>query len=102
MLSNGLAPNDHKGFSAGTPVAFSDGAFPRNRMETNMSENKNWKLQPGVNLAPEVVDEVAKIACALKSLSAYTTFALEREDCPEDLRQIVEEGLDAMGRIFQW
>ncbi|HQS81012.1 MAG TPA: hypothetical protein PKV42_01010 [Thiobacillus sp.] len=67
-----------------------------------MSENKNWKLQPGVNLAPEMVDEVAKIACALKSLSAYTTFALEREDCPEDLRKIVEEGLDAMGRIFQW
>jgi hypothetical protein len=67
-----------------------------------MSEDKNWKLQPGVNMAPEVVDEVAKIACALKSLSAYTTFVVEREDCPEDLQQIVEEGLDAMARIFQW
>lgn len=67
-----------------------------------MIEKKNWKLQPGVNLTPEVVDEVAKIACALKSLSAYTTFALEREDCPEDLQKIVEEGLEAMARIFQW
>ena len=67
-----------------------------------MIEEKNWKLQPGVNLTPEVVDEVAKIACALKSLSAYTTFALEREDCPEDLQKIVEEGLEAMARIFQW
>lgn len=102
MLSNDLTPVDRKDFPVGTPVAYSEGAFPRNRMETNMSENKNWKLQPGVNMAPEVVDEVVKIACALKSLSAYTTFALEREDCPEDLRQIVEEGLDAMSRIFQW
>jgi hypothetical protein len=71
-------------------------------MERNVSEKMNWKLQPGVNIAPEMVDEVARIACALKSLSAYTTFALEREDCPEDLRRIVEEGLEAMSRIFQW
>ena len=67
-----------------------------------MSEKKNWKLQPGVDIAPELADEVARIACALKSLSAYTTFAMEREDCPEDLRQIVEDGLEAMARIFQW
>lgn len=67
-----------------------------------MTEKKNWKLQPGVNLSPEVVDEVAKIACALKSLSAYTTFAMEREDCPEDLQQLVDDGLEAMARIFQW
>jgi hypothetical protein len=62
----------------------------------------NWKLKPGVNIAPEQVEDVAKIACALKSLSAYTTFVVEREDCPEDLQQIVQEGLDAMGRIFEW
>lgn len=67
-----------------------------------MTEKKNWKLQPGVNLSPEVADEVAKIACALKSLSAYTTFAMEREDCPEDLRQLVDDGQEAMARIFQW
>ena len=67
-----------------------------------MSEKKNWKLQPGVDIAPELADEVARIACALKSLSAYTTFAMEREDCPEDLQQIVQDGLDAMVRIFEW
>lgn len=67
-----------------------------------MTEQKNWKLQPGVNLTPEVTDEVAKIACALKSLSAYTTLAMEREDCPEDLQQLVDDGLEAMARIFQW
>ncbi len=67
-----------------------------------MTEKKNWKLQPGVNLTPEVVDDVAKIACALKSLSAYTTLAMEREDCPEDLQHLVDDGLEAMARIFQW
>lgn len=67
-----------------------------------MSEQMNWKLKPGVNIAPEQVEDVAKIACALKSLSAYTTFVVEREDCPEDLQQIVQEGLDAMVRIFEW
>lgn len=67
-----------------------------------MTEKKNWKLQSGVNMAPEVADDVAKIACALKSLSAYTSLVLEREDCPEDLQKIVDEGLDAMVRIFEW
>jgi hypothetical protein len=71
-------------------------------MERNMTEQMNWKLKPGVNIAPEQVEDVAKIACALKSLSAYTTLAMEREDCPEDLQQIVQEGLDAMVRIFEW
>lgn len=67
-----------------------------------MLEKKTWKLRPGVNLAPELVDDVSKIACALKSLSAYTTLVMEREDCPEDLQQIVQDGLDAMVRIFEW
>lgn len=67
-----------------------------------MSDKKNWQLQPGVNISPELADEVAKVACALKSLSAYTTFAMEREDCPEDLQKIVDEGLDAMAKIFVW
>ena len=67
-----------------------------------MPDKKNWNLQPQVTMTPELADEVAKVACALKSLSAYTTFAMEREDCPEDLQKIVQEGLDAMGRIFVW
>lgn len=67
-----------------------------------MSEKMNWKLKPGVTISPEVADDVAKIACALKSLSAYTTLALEREDCPEDLQQIVQDGLDALARVYEW
>lgn len=67
-----------------------------------MPKKENWKLQPGVAMTPEIADDVARVACALKSLSAYTTFALEREDCPEDLQKIVEDGLEAMARIFVW
>jgi hypothetical protein len=99
---NGLAPNDYEDWAAGMAVALTLATSAHNRMERNMTEKKNWKLQPGVNLTPEVIDDVAKIACALKSLSSYTTFAMEREDCPEDLQQLVDEGLEAMARIFQW
>lgn len=67
-----------------------------------MVEKKNWTLQPGVNISPELAEEVAKMACALKSLSAYTTLVVEREDCPPELQQIVEDGLDAMARVFVW
>ena len=67
-----------------------------------MTDKKNWHLQPGVAMSPEAADEVAKIACALKSLSAYTTLMVEREDCPEELQKLVEEGLEAMARVFVW
>lgn len=67
-----------------------------------MSDKPNWKLQSGVEMSPAVAEEVAKIACALKSLSAFTTFVIEREDCPDDLQQLVDEGLDAMSRLYIW
>ncbi len=67
-----------------------------------MTDKKNWHLQPGVAMSSEAADEVAKIACALKSLSAYTTLMMEREDCPEELQKLVEEGLEAMARVFVW
>lgn len=61
-----------------------------------------WKLQDGVSMNQETAQEVAKIACALKSLSAYVTLSREAEDAPEELQQIVDEGLDAMKKIFVW
>jgi hypothetical protein len=67
-----------------------------------MKEKPNWTLQDGVKMDEQTATDVAKVACALKSLSAFTTFAMDREDCPEDLKQIVEEGLDAMSRLFVW
>jgi len=61
-----------------------------------MSED-NWKLKEGAELN---IEDVAKIACALKSLSAYTILACADEDSPEDLEVIVDEGLDAIENLF--
>ncbi|MCL4470632.1 MAG: hypothetical protein ACYC05_04850 [Sulfuricella sp.] len=61
-----------------------------------------WKLRENVKMDDATAAEVAKIACALKSLSAYASMAMESEDAPEDLQKIVDEGLDAMTRIFVW
>jgi hypothetical protein len=61
-----------------------------------------WILREGVKMDDATASEVAKIACALKSLSAYTSLAMESEDAPEDLQVIVDEGLEAMTRIFVW
>jgi len=62
----------------------------------------NWQLQPGLKLDPAIAADVAKIACALKSLSVYASLVIEREDCPEDLQQIVDDGVKAIGKIFVW
>ena len=58
---------------------------------------ENWKVKEGVTLSAE---EVAKIACALKSLAVYTAMACEHEDDPAELNTIVQEGLDAIERLF--
>ncbi len=59
--------------------------------------NKMWKLKEGVTLEAE---EVAKIACALKSLAIYTALACENDDDPEELKEVVDEGITAMNKIF--
>ena len=61
-----------------------------------------WKLQEGISMSKETTEEVAKMACALKSLSAYVTLMHENEDAPEELQQIVDEGLEAMKKLFVW
>ncbi len=62
-----------------------------------MSDDSNWKLKEGVEIN---IEDVAKIACALKSLAAYTTLACAEDDSPEDLEVIVEEGMDAIEKLF--
>lgn len=59
--------------------------------------NENWSLNEGVELN---VEDVAKIACALKSLAAYTTLACAEDDSPEDLEAIVNEGMNAISKLF--
>lgn len=59
--------------------------------------DKTWQLKEGVTLEAE---EVAKIACALKTLAIYTSLACENEDNPEELQKIVDEGVTAMNKMF--
>ncbi len=59
--------------------------------------DKMWKLKEGVTLEAE---EVAKIACALKSLAIYTALACENDDDPEELKEVVDEGITAMNKFF--
>lgn len=60
--------------------------------------DKLWKLKEGASLD---VDEVAKIACALKSLSVYTAMACDSDENPEELKQLVDEGLQAIDKLFE-
>ncbi|MCU7815512.1 MAG: ribonuclease H [Candidatus Thiodiazotropha sp. (ex Rostrolucina anterorostrata)] len=44
--------------------------------------------------------DVEKIAMGLKSLAAYSMLAYEHDDDPQNLDEIVQEGLDAVDRLF--
>ena len=66
-----------------------------------MLKKPAWELQPGVQMDTDTATEVAKVACALKSLSAYATLMLDKEDDSEELQQMVQSGLEAMNRIFK-
>lgn len=63
-------------------------------------ESNLWELRPGISMSQETLESVAQIACALKSLSAYTTFVIDREDCPADLQRTVEDGVAAINKLF--
>lgn len=65
-----------------------------------MARDKQWQFQPGVKMDDQTAEQVAKIACALKSLSIYAGLVIEREDCPDDLQQLVDEGVAAIGKVF--
>jgi hypothetical protein len=65
-------------------------------------KNQDWQLQRGAKIGDEAAAEVAKIACALKSLAVFTTLVLEQDDCPEDLKAMVDEGLAAIDKLFIW
>ncbi|HEY0721987.1 MAG TPA: hypothetical protein VGE50_12125 [Gammaproteobacteria bacterium] len=64
-------------------------------------DNTDWTLHSHITLDDKVACDVAKIACALKSLSVYTIEALE-DNASEDLNIIVDEGIAAIRRIFIW
>jgi translation elongation factor EF-1beta len=56
------------------------------------------QLREGIELN---LADVQKIALGLKSLATYSMLAYEHDDDPEDLDEIVQEGLDAIDRLFK-
>lgn len=65
-------------------------------------EKKNWKLKEGIQMDADTANEVARMACALKSISSFAMLAYEQDDVPEDLQLLVDDGLEAMQNIFEW
>jgi hypothetical protein len=59
--------------------------------------NQEFTLREGVELN---LADVEKIAIGLKSLAAYSMLAYEHDDDPQDLEEVVQEGLDAIDRLF--
>lgn len=55
------------------------------------------RLKEGVELN---LSDVEKIAIGLKSLAAYSMLAYEHDDDPQDLEGVVQDGLDAINRLF--
>jgi hypothetical protein len=60
-----------------------------------MSEECALKEGVELNLA-----DVEKIAIGLKSLAAYSMLAYEHDEDPQDLGVVVQDGLDAINRLF--
>jgi hypothetical protein len=60
-----------------------------------MSEDCHLREGAELNLP-----DVEKIAIGLKSLAAYSMLAYEHDDDPQDLEGVVQEGLDAIDRLF--
>ncbi|MGD2119454.1 MAG: hypothetical protein PVG66_13920 [Chromatiales bacterium] len=60
--------------------------------------NEDCVLREGVDLN---VADVRTIAQSLKSLAAYSMLAYEHDDDPEELQALVDEGLQAIDRIFE-
>ena len=56
------------------------------------------KLKQGAELN---VEDVARIACALKSLAVYTSMACDEDDSPEELRKLVDQGLESINKLFE-
>ncbi len=61
-------------------------------------QDHDISLKPGATLN---IDDVANIACALKSLAVYTSLVCEQEDSPEELKELVDKGLKSIDNLFE-
>ncbi|MET0067837.1 MAG: ribonuclease H [Candidatus Thiodiazotropha sp.] len=59
--------------------------------------SNDCRLRDGAELN---LPDVEKIALALKSLATYSMLAYEHDDDPHDLDEVVQDGLDAIDRLF--
>ena len=59
-----------------------------------------WQLVPGVKIDEASANEVYKIACGLRALALHSELMIDREDCPEDLQKAVQDGVEAIAKIF--
>ena len=60
--------------------------------------NEECALKEGADLN---LADVRTIAQSLKSLAAYSMLAYEHDDDPEELQALVDEGLQAIDRMFE-
>lgn len=67
--------------------------------QTKKLDNQ-WELRPGIEMDQSTLESVAQIACALRSLSLYTSLVLDQDDCPPDLQRTVDDGVAAIGKLF--
>jgi hypothetical protein len=61
-------------------------------------ENIDMKLKEGVVLSEK---DVSDMACALRSIGFYFYSVCGDEEHPEELREVLNEGIEAVNRLFE-
>ena len=56
------------------------------------------KLKDGIELTEA---DAARMACALKSVGVYFGLACDPEEHPKELRDVLDEGLEIVNRLYQ-
>jgi hypothetical protein len=61
-------------------------------------ENVDMKLKEGVVLSDK---DVSDMACALRSIGFYFYTVCDEEEHPEELREVLNDGIEAVNRLFE-
>jgi len=61
-------------------------------------DNIDMKLKEGVVLNKK---DVSDMACALRSIGIYFYSVCSDQDHPEQLHEVLNEGIDAVNRLFE-
>jgi hypothetical protein len=60
--------------------------------------NVDMKLKEGAVLSEK---DVSDMACALRSVGVYFYSVCSDEEHPEELREVLNDGIDAVNRLFE-